>query len=160
LEALCAGLDPLVGGVVPLTAPGGVETLGLTLAAALVVVGALRGPRRPLLLAAASVVVVSLGPALWPRDELRITALPVGQGDGAVFELPGGEVFVVDGGGVWDERTDPGGRVVLPFLARRGIERVDVVVLSHPHPDHLLGLLPVVESVPVRELWHPGYGRE
>src|SRR5690606_31139655 len=97
---------------------------------------------------------------LWPRDELRITALPVGQGDGAVFELPGGEVFVVDGGGVWDERTDPGGRVVLPFLARRGIERVDVVVLSHPHPDHLLGLLPVVESVPVRELWHPGYGRE
>lgn len=164
IEALCAALDGYVGGLVPLTAPGGVQTVGLTLAAALVVTAATRGRTRSLsrslLCTSLALVVVTLAPALWPRAELRITALPVGQGDGAVFELPGGEVFVVDGGGSWDESTDPGGRVLLPYLARRGKERVDVVVLSHPHPDHLLGLLSLLEALPVGELWHPGYSDE
>lgn len=158
LEALCAGLDGFLGGVVPLTAPGPAETALLLVASLLFVVGAARGPSRGLLAAAAASAALALLPSLSSPGGVRVTVLPVGQGDGLVLEMDSGEVMLVDGGGLWDERRDPGVDVVLPFLRRRGIARVDVVVLSHPHPDHLLGLLPVVEQVPVGELWHSGYG--
>lgn len=160
LEALCAGFDAMLGAVWTLTAPGPLESALLFFAAALVGLFLAR-PKQvwALALSAGLVAAAHLPMALEPRG-VRITALPVGQGDGLVVELPGGEVFLVDGGGVWDERYDPGASVVLPYLRRRGIREIDVMVLSHPHPDHLLGLLPVLEAVPVREVWQSGYGRE
>jgi len=50
---------------------------------------------------------------------------------------------------------DPGARVVLPYLRERGIRRLDAVALSHPHPDHALGLLTVLREVPADRLWLP-----
>ncbi|MGZ3481532.1 MAG: ComEC/Rec2 family competence protein, partial [Myxococcaceae bacterium] len=62
--------------------------------------------------------------------------------------------LLVDGGGVPDG-IDPGARVVLPYLRERGIRRLDAVALSHPHPDHALGLLSVLREVPTERLWLP-----
>ena len=71
---------------------------------------------------------------------LAVTFLDVGQGDAAVVEAPGGAVMLIDGGGTRDGPFDTGERIVEPFLRARGIARLDVVALSHPHPDHLNGL--------------------
>jgi competence protein ComEC len=79
-------------------------------------------------------------------DEMRVTFIDVGQGDSALLEGPGGFVMLVDGGG----------RVVEPVLRARGIGRVDLVVLSHPHPDHLNGLLRVLQRFEVGTLWTSG----
>ena len=89
-------------------------------------------------------------------SDLRATFLDVGQGDAAVIELPSGHVMVIDGGGSFDEGFDPGERVVAPFLWRRGIARIDLVVLSHPHPDHANGLPFLVNHFSVGEIWSNG----
>jgi competence protein ComEC len=41
-------------------------------------------------------------------------------------------------------------------LRARGIDRLDLIVLSHPHPDHMMGLVSVTKEIPTRELWIPG----
>lgn len=64
--------------------------------------------------------------------------------------------MLVDGGGRYDDSFDTGARVVEPVLRARGIGRVDLVVLSHPHPDHLNGLLRVLERFEVGTLWTSG----
>lgn len=82
---------------------------------------------------------------LSPRhDPLRITFLDVGQGDSAVIESPTGTVVVIDGGGKpgTDESlgADPGSRVLVPYLRSRGVQRVDLLVATHPDDDHIQGL--------------------
>lgn len=92
------------------------------------------------------------------RPSLVVTALDVGQGDALFVDFPDGSKALVDGGGFATGRPDPGERVILPYLRARGIEKLDLVVLSHPHPDHLLGLLSVLAEIPVGRLWIPGAG--
>ena len=90
-------------------------------------------------------------------DELRITFLDVGQGDAALLETAEGHAALIDGGGsVTDHGPDPGELAVLPLLRALRIDRVDLVVLSHPHPDHYGGLSAVLDALPVTELWDSG----
>ncbi len=91
-----------------------------------------------------------------PRDQLRVTYLDVGQGDSALIDLPDGRLMVIDGGGNPHSGVDPGRAVLVPLLRARRRARVDVVVLSHPHPDHFGGLFAVLENVAVDELWDTG----
>lgn len=90
-----------------------------------------------------------------PRGELRVTALDVAQGDALLVDLPDGRLMLVDGGGLVGSPIDIAERVLLPELRRRRRHVVDVVVLSHAHPDHYGGLLNLLRRVPVRELWDP-----
>lgn len=154
--------------------PNSFETVALMAAAAggLWALRAAAPSRRRVAAAAAVAALVAAGSLLtrdWLRrhdEDLRVTFLDVGQGDAAVIEAPGGAVAVIDGGGAFDESFDPGERIVEPFLRARGIGRVDLVALSHPHPDHLNGLRRVVERFPVGAFWssgddgrNPEYGR-
>jgi competence protein ComEC len=90
------------------------------------------------------------------RAQLRVTFLSVGQGDSAVVELPGGEVMVIDGGGLRSRSFDPGERLAAPFLWRRKIARVDYLVLTHPQLDHYGGLAFLAEEFAPREFWFNG----
>jgi competence protein ComEC len=108
---------------------------------------------------AAGVLVGWLGAANLLRGastDLVATFLDVGQGDAAVLELPHGHAMLVDGGGSFDPAFDPGELIIEPFLRRRHISRLDVVVMSHPHPDHMNGLPRILERFDVGELWEPG----
>ena len=49
--------------------------------------------------------------------------------------------------------ADFGRTRLVPKLLDRGVTRLDAVMLTHPHPDHALGLFAVVEELPVGELW-------
>lgn len=95
--------------------------------------------------------------AFWhAQGHLTITALDVGQGDALVLQFPDGKVALVDGGGFATGIPDTGTRVVLPALRARGIEHLDLIVLSHPHPDHMMGLVSVTKEIPTSEVWIPG----
>lgn len=91
---------------------------------------------------------------------LRITFIPIGQGDATLISFPNGQTMLIDGGGNHNESFNPGEKIILPLLARRNIKKIDYLVLSHPDPDHLLGLLPVLEALPVSELWHSGFSEK
>jgi competence protein ComEC len=93
-----------------------------------------------------------------PHSLLRASALDVGQGDSNLIDLPSGALLLIDGGGFVGSPVDPGKAVVLPVLRARRRHRVDIVVLSHPHPDHFTGLASALEDLEVGELWDTGQG--
>ncbi len=93
-----------------------------------------------------------------PRGMLRVTFLDVGQGDAALVDLPDGSCVLIDGGGLVGSPLDVGERIVAPLLAVRRRRALRAVVLSHPHPDHYLGLAAVLLKVPTGALWDTGQG--
>jgi len=144
--------------------PNGLETAALTAAGclALVACGTGRPLRRLATCAALAAALLAVG-SLVVRDLVRrhtraltVTFLDIGQGDAAVIEAPGAAVMLIDGGGVRDGSFDTGARIVEPFLRARGIGRIDIVALSHPHPDHLNGLFRVLERFEVGAFWSSG----
>lgn len=83
-------------------------------------------------------------------DLLRVDVLSVGQGDATVLRLPGGAVVVVDAG-----LPGRGRLAVAPFLRRAGVGTIDILVATHADADHAGGLVTLVESFAVGELWLP-----
>ena len=88
---------------------------------------------------------------------LRLYFLSVGQGDAALVHLPDGKWMLVDGGG---NATDAGARVglrlLVPALRNLAVRRLDYLVLSHEHPDHLQGVLYLAAYFEVGEFWESG----
>lgn len=105
-----------------------------------------------LLLVFAVLLVLIVGWSLTHRHprELTVTFLDVGQGDAAVIESPSGKVMVVDTGPNFEDGSDDmGRRVVLPYLLSRGINHIDVLLLTHPHSDHIGGAMTLLDRFPV-----------
>ena len=109
-------------------------------------------------------VLLALTIAVWGmvwRDQtagLTVTVLDVGQGDSILVQAPGGRTMLVDGGGRAGEQTrgyDVGREVVTPALMARGVRSIDVLVITHPHEDHIGGLAAVLEAVPVKMVLDP-----
>jgi competence protein ComEC len=81
----------------------------------------------------------------------RLTVLDVGQGDAILLESRTGARMLIDGGPdparlmlLLDERIPPWDR------------RLDIVVLTHPHEDHVAGLVRVLERYSVGRVYEPG----
>jgi len=88
--------------------------------------------------------------------DLRITAIDVGQGNSTLIRFPNGKKMLIDGGGSFNEEFDIGRYVVAPFLWHERIGSIDIVVLTHIHPDHLNGLKFIIENFNVGEFWSNG----
>ncbi len=95
------------------------------------------------------------------HNDLRITIIDVGQGTSALVEFPGGDCFLIDGGGSPDDSDfDVGERIVMPFLLKKRIKTLDAVILSHPDSDHLNGLVHILKNLNVKEVWTNHDGTE
>ncbi len=95
------------------------------------------------------------------RGTLDITFVNVGQGDGAIIHQNGGETILIDGGGKYEfSDYDAGEQVFLPYLADNGYFNIDKAIVSHYHSDHVLGITAAVNSLNVKELIMPDYGKD
>ncbi len=97
-------------------------------------------------------LVCSLVLAGGPPRQVELTLLPVGAGQCAVIRAPSGATLMVDcgGGGNYEGAgREVADGIIVPWLTRRRIERIDVLSVSHWDSDHanalprLLGLMPV-----------------
>lgn len=90
------------------------------------------------------------------KGALEITSIDVGQGDSTLLVTPEGRTLLVDAGGfpLWmHSEFDIGEQVVSPYLWTRGLSQLDVVVITHPHADHLGGMPSVIANFRPKELW-------
>lgn len=93
-------------------------------------------------------LVIYMFSALSEKDKLSVTYLDVGQGDSSVIELPDGRTMLAD--------TGITGREPASFLKYGGRQRIDILVVSHAHPDHTGGLEYLAERFDVQEIWDNG----
>ncbi|MCX5678333.1 MAG: DNA internalization-related competence protein ComEC/Rec2 [Candidatus Omnitrophica bacterium] len=88
---------------------------------------------------------------------LKITFLDVGQGDSALVELPGGENVLIDAGSGGDEESfDAARSVVAPYLWNKKINKLDAVIVTHFHEDHLGGIIYILENFKVDRVMDSG----
>ena len=110
------------------------------------------GPERAALaVAAIAVSVTGLAAADVVGRPDRLVVLDVGQGDAILVESRDGARMLVDGGPDPDRVLAQLDAVVPPWD-----RRLDIVVLTHPHEDHVAGLVRVLERYRVGRVFEPG----
>ena len=82
-------------------------------------------------------------------DNLQVHFLDVEQGDSIYIELPNGETMLIDAG------ENQMGERVSNFIAGRGVHKIDYLVGTHPHSDHIGGLDTVIEQFDIGTLYLP-----
>jgi competence protein ComEC len=90
------------------------------------------------------------------QKDLKLTFIDVGHGDSILIEFPEGKKMLIDGGGLSEDRFDMGRNVIAPFLWQKKIRRIDMLVLTHPDPDHLKGLNFITSEFPIGQFWDNG----
>ena len=87
------------------------------------------------------------------RRNLSVTFLDVKHGDSALVRFPKGPTMLIDAGGSRDPSFDVGEAVVVRFLLKERIRRLDYVVATHPDVDHSGGLPYILKNFKVGEVW-------
>jgi competence protein ComEC len=91
------------------------------------------------------------------RRELEVIFLDVGSGDSAFVNVGGHTTMLIDGGGYRhaDENKNIGDDIIIPFLLSYGVKKIDLVIATHGHDDHVQGLIPVLKDFLVGALVIP-----
>lgn len=74
--------------------------------------------------------------------DMLVHFIDVGQGDAVLIQTSQGSVLI-DGG------DNSAGPILLDYLHRVGITELTYIVATHPHADHIGGLIPVINNFPV-----------
>jgi competence protein ComEC len=93
------------------------------------------------------------------NPKMNILFLDVGQGDAAIVQFPNQKTMLIDAGQRFKSK-DYGKKVVIPVSKYLGIKSFDWVVMSHPHNDHIGGIISVIEDMKVDTLFDTFGGYE
>lgn len=83
------------------------------------------------------------------RENMRVHFLDVGQADSALIELPNGEVVLIDGGNIGDSGF------LINYIKGINVEKIDYLIATHPHEDHIGGLPAVVRQFDIGKIYMP-----
>lgn len=80
---------------------------------------------------------------------LKVHFIDVGQADSILVQLPSGQNILIDGG------NNDDGTLVVNYLKQQGVKRLDHVIGTHPHEDHIGGLDVAIRSFEVGKVYLP-----
>lgn len=83
------------------------------------------------------------------EGQLRVIFLDVGQGASQLIISPEGKTMLIDGGN--NDKED----LMLSYLARYGVKRLDILIGTHPDADHIGGLDKVVDHLEIGDIYMP-----
>lgn len=79
-------------------------------------------------------------------SKLIVHYIDVGQGDSELIQIPGNINILIDGG------TKSSSKKVVSYIKSLGIDKLDIVISTHPHEDHIGGLISVINSFKVNNV--------
>ena len=83
------------------------------------------------------------------KGNLRVHFLDIGQGDSTLVQLPNNQVALIDGG----KQTD--GEFLVDYIKKLNISKIDYLIATHPHADHIGGLPEVVKNFEIGKIYMP-----
>jgi len=83
--------------------------------------------------------------------EINLTLLDVGQGLSVVVQTAN-HSLIYDTGAKFSADSDSGQSVILPYLHRQGVEKIDTLIISHGDNDHIGGAESLLRGLPVENL--------
>jgi competence protein ComEC len=98
--------------------------------------------------------VMMIEKTLYNRQKrvLTVTVFDVGQGDAILIQTPSGKAILYDAG-VLSPFQNSGTGVILPELRSRNINLLDALILSHPHADHIGGVLSLINEMDIKSIY-------
>ena len=87
--------------------------------------------------------------------KLRVSFLDVGQGDCSVIQTPEGKIILVDCGRT-SFTSNSGERTIAPYLRRTGSDRIDILIITHLHLDHIGGIKYLLENFDIGKIIESG----
>lgn len=85
-------------------------------------------------------------------QNLKIHFIDVGQGDSILIEAPAGKKLLVDGG----DRNNKVTKNLINYLKKQKIKKLDYLISTHPHADHIGGLGAVIDNFKVEKVLDSG----
>jgi competence protein ComEC len=81
--------------------------------------------------------------------KLVVSFIDVGQGDSELLQLPDGQNMLIDAG------TNETGSAVVSYLNSKGIKKIDYLIATHPHEDHIGGMDNVIKGFDIGSIYMP-----
>ncbi|MBU0687197.1 MAG: DNA internalization-related competence protein ComEC/Rec2 [Candidatus Margulisbacteria bacterium] len=110
-----------------------------------------RGRKAAFLIGTALLVLFFVVSGFTGQKQLEILVLDVGQGDAILINTPNNKNILIDAGDLGF-----GKQVVMPVLKKRGVNKLELMILTHPHMDHMGGMPEVLEGIKVGAFYDPG----
>ncbi len=86
--------------------------------------------------------------------QMKVHFIDVGQGDSALLELPGEKTMLIDAGDNGSEG------VILGYIDSLDIDRIDYLIATHPHADHIGGMEEIIKSYDIGAMYMPRVSSE
>ncbi|WP_176762071.1 ComEC/Rec2 family competence protein [Natronincola ferrireducens] len=98
------------------------------------------------------IIVIGLLTGCFLREDegvLSLHFIDVGQGDSILIKTPNDKTLLIDGG------EPSAGKNVTSYLRKNKVKKIDILIATHPHADHIGGLVDVVNNFPIDKFYMP-----